>query len=178
MKENNLGLVHLYHGDGKGKTTACMGLAVRAVGSGYNVLVSQFLKSGSSSEIKTLTAISGIEFIYGKPTDKFTFQMSEEELKECRNQNSIYLKKIINKTQEQKINILIMDEVINAVSTNTLNESELIDLLKNKPTNLEIIMSGRNPSDSIKELCDYISEIKKEKHPFDNGITARKGIEM
>ena len=83
----------------------------------------------------------------------------------------------MKKCRDEKIDLLILDEVIGACNTGVFNVDNLLNFLKNKPVNMEVVLSGRNPQPELVALADYVSEIKKNKHPYDRGISARTGIE-
>ena len=170
------GLVHIYCGDGKGKTTTSVGLTVRAAGSGKKVLFHQFLKDNSSSERTILEKQQGITIVPGKEMQKFTFQMNEEELGELREYNNKMLDKLFEMAKDY--DMLVMDESVYSIDKNLLDEEKLIKHLEEKPFSLEVVLTGRNPSEELMNHADYISEIKKVKHPFDQGVSSRIGIEM
>ncbi len=170
-----LGLIHIYCGDGKGKTTAAVGLGVRCLGAGGKVLMFQFLKDGSSSEVQMLKK-SGIDVLDGMKEIKFTFSMTAEEKKEAKvfyNNILDYIFKI-----SPEYDMVILDEIMGAVSCGFISEEKILDFVKNKPENTELVMTGRNPSQSLIDLADYVSEVKKIKHPYDRGICARKAVEL
>ena len=177
MKDNKsgIGLVHLYCGDGKGKTTCVMGLTTRASGSGKKVLLHQFLKNNDSSERKIIEKLPGVTVIPTLPMDKWTFQMNEEELNALHRQNDQMLDYLISMSGEY--DMLVMDESLYAIDSNLLTEDKMIDFLEHKPEHLEVVLSGRNPSERMIDHADYVSEICKRKHPFDKGIASRVGIE-
>ena len=172
------GLIHVYEGDGKGKTTAAVGLAVRCAGSGRRVLFSQFLKSDTSNELKVLKNIDNIEVYTKKSNFGFTFNMTDNEKILAKEFFTDHLKEIIHLAKEKEVDLLVMDEVIDAYNLNMIEHDILIDFLKSRPKNLEIVMTGRNPKEEIVELADYLTHFQKVKHPFDKGIRARVGIEM
>ena len=169
------GCVHIYCGDGKGKTTCAMGLCVRAAGAGKKVLLHQFLKDNTSSERTIIDKLPGVTVMPGAKMDKFTFQMNEEELQALRESNDANLARLCDMAKDY--DMLILDESVYAMDMGLLSEDKLIEWLEKKPEHLEVVMSGRNPSDRLKEHADYISEIKKIKHPFDQGLSSRIGIE-
>ena len=169
------GCVHIYCGDGKGKTTCIMGLTVRAAGSGKKILLHQFLKDNDSSERIIIEKIPNITVIPGAKLDKFTFQMNEEELAQLHEENDKMLDRLIAMAGDY--DMLVMDESVYAMSMGLLSEEKMIEFLKNRPEHLEVVMSGRNPSEKLQEYADYVSEIKKIKHPFDKGLSSRLGIE-
>ena len=171
------GLVHIYSGDGKGKTTAGMGLCVRAAGAGYKVLICQFMKDGSSSERRAMEHIPGITFVGGRDRVSFSFRMSEEEKRAERDFCRRLLADTISTASAEHYDVLFLDEVLYAVREGFLEESELISFLEHKPVSLEVILTGRDPGIRLLELCDYHSEICKRKHPFDRQQGARDGIE-
>ncbi len=170
------GLVHIYCGDGKGKTTCCVGLTIRAAGSGKKVLFYQFLKNNSSSERRILDSIPEITAVAGEEIEKFTFQMTEKELMDLHESNDAILEKLFEMAKDY--DMLVMDESVYAVDAHLLSEEKLIKCLEEKPYSLEVVMSGRNPSEALKAHANYVSEICKRKHPFDEGVSSRLGIEM
>lgn len=174
---SNLGLIHIYCGDGKGKTTCGMGLCVRAAGFGFRVLIYQFMKNNSTSERVSMAKIENISFLPGLEHEKFSFRMTEEEKAEHRRYYAGKLQEISELVKAEKVDVLFLDEAVYCIGSGLLEESALIDFLKNKPEHLEVILTGRNPSPALIECADYVSEIRKVKHPFDRGVRARKGIE-
>ena len=171
-----LGLVHLYYGDGKGKTTAAMGLALRAAGRGYPVLVVQFLKRGDSGEIKALERL-GIRTLAYPKLSGFSFQMDERQKKDFLCAHEEKLKKAKEYCTQKPNGVLVLDEAIGACRKGLLKEEELLAFLQDRPSGWEIVLTGRQPSAAMLETADYVTEMKKEKHPFDRGIPARDGIE-
>lgn len=171
------GLIHIYHGDGKGKTTCGMGLCVRAAGAGLKVLIYQFLKNSKSSERNILEHIPNITLMDGKEDAKFTFNMTEEEKKANKIYYTEIFKEICQKAVEGDYDVLFMDEVLHVINQKMIDEDDVLEFLKNKPEKLEVIINGYYPSEKMRAAADYISHIQKEKHPFDSGIPARVGIE-
>ena len=170
------GCVHIYCGDGKGKTTCLMGLTVRAAGRGKKILLHQFLKDDSSGERLIIDRLPGVTVMPGTKMDKFTFQMNEEELLSLQEANDDMLARIIHLAPEY--DMVVLDESVYAIDKGLLQEKPLLEFLKNRPEGLEVVLTGRNPSKELMEAADYISEIKKVKHPFDAGLSSRKGIEF
>lgn len=170
------GLIHIYYGDGKGKTTAAVGQAVRAAGYGYKVLFYQFMKDNSSSERKSLEVLPNITCVKGQEQVKFTFQMNEDEKEEMKTYYKQELEKLREKSKEY--DIIILDEAVCAVGAGMLQEEDLLSFLKNKYKQLEVVLTGHTITESLLEVADYVTEMRKVKHPFDKGIGARKGIEM
>ena len=161
------GLIHIYCGDGKGKTSAAIGLAVRAAGSGLKVLFTRFLKNESSGELAILDDISQIKVLHLEKSYGFFKNLSEEKKQEVKETYLQLWRAIELEILTGRYDVLVIDEFMAAYRYD----------LKKKPKELEIVLTGRNPDEKLIELADYVSEIKKVKHPFDQGIYARKGIE-
>lgn len=176
--ENKLGLIHIYCGDGKGKTTAALGILIRAVSNDKRVLFVQFLKDGYSSELITLKKMDNVKVITGKGVEGFTFNMTDKEKEIVKGIHNNHLCYAINYCKNNEVDILILDEIIGAVNFELVDYSMLLEFLKNKPQDIEVIMTGRDPKKELIELSDYVSEVKKIKHPYDRGIEARNGIDM
>ncbi|MFO7637650.1 MAG: cob(I)yrinic acid a,c-diamide adenosyltransferase [Clostridia bacterium] len=171
------GLIHIYCGDGKGKTTAAVGLGVRCLGRGGRVLFLQFLKDNRSGEIGVLEKISGFRFLRGKPVIGFSHRFTEEQRLEYAAIHDYNIREAVRICREESIDMLVLDEAVGAYALNLLDRQALLHFLKNKPVALEIVLTGRNPAPELTELADYVSEMKKIKHPYDRGIQARRGIE-
>lgn len=170
------GLIHIYYGDGKGKTTAAVGQAIRAAGSGLQVLFFQFMKDNTSNERKILEQIPNITCLPGKRHVKFYNQMNSEEKAEYKHYNSKALDEIVKFCIN--FDVLILDEAVCAVDLGLLSEKKLIDFLKHKPRGLEVVMTGHHVPDNLFHLANYVTEMTKVKHPYDEGRTARAGIEF
>ena len=175
---SNLGLIHIYCGNGKGKTTCGMGLCVRAAGFGFRVLIYQFMKNNSTSERAAMAHIENITFLPGLEQEKFSFQMTEEEKAERRKFYNSQFQMVTKKAAEEHYDVLFMDETIYTISAGLLDEQLVLDFLASKPENLEVILTGNTPSQKMIDAADYVSEIRKIKHPFEKGQRARKGIEL
>lgn len=171
------GFVHIYTGDGKGKTTASIGLSIRCAGSGGNVLFPQFLKNNQSSELHILNQIPNIQVITCDKTFGFLSRLSEEERSEAKKVYSEYLYDVLELVRMKNFRMLILDEIIGAFKYDVIDRQTLLNFLINRPESLEVIMTGRSPDQELLALADYVSEIKKIKHPFDMGVKARIGIE-
>lgn len=171
------GLVHIYCGDGKGKTTTGMGLCVRAAGYGYRVLIYQFMKNNSTSERKVLEKVENITLLEGLEQEKFSFQLTPREREERLDFYNSQLQKVTRMAVEQEFDVLFLDEAVYTIRAGLLDEEPLIEFLKTKPDKLEVIMTGQCPSERLMEQADYVSEICKRKHPFDWKQPARDGIE-
>ena len=174
--EQKLGMVHLYHGGGKGKTTAAIGLALRAAGRGYPVLVVQFLKRGDSGEIKALERL-GIPTLAYPQLSGFSFRMSEEEKAKCLAAHTENLRRAGTFCGQSPQGLLVLDEAVGACQKGLLDEKLLLDFLHARPAGWEVVLTGRNPSANLLKVADYVTEMKKQKHPFDRGVMARDGIE-
>lgn len=171
------GLVHIYCGDGKGKTTTGMGLCARAAGFGYKVLIYQFMKDNKTSERKTLEHQENITWLDGLEQEKFSFQMTEEEKKQRRDFYNAQLEMVTKKAVEEQYDVLFLDETIYTIRAGLLDEEKVLEFLDHKPEHLEVILTGQGPSEALIARADYVSEICMRKHPFQKGIPARKGIE-
>lgn len=171
------GLIQVYTGEGKGKTTAAIGQALRACGHNLKVGYVYFHKEPKSCESGELEPLKklGVEiFGFAKKHPKFGQELDRDEIrKECLEALK-FIKKVY---REKKYDILILDEVIISVRDGFLKEEELLKILDCKPKNLELILTGRGASERIAEKADLVSEIRKIKHPYDSGVSARKGIE-
>lgn len=175
--EKDRGYVHIYCGNGKGKTSSGMGLCLRAAGYGYKVLVYQFMKDNKTSERKSLAHVPGITLTEGLPQEKFSFQMSEKEKFSRKKYYEEQFRRITEQAGREDYDVLFCDELVYAIRAGLFEEQLLLDFLASKPSKLEIILTGRDPSSRLIDAADYVSEIRKIKHPFDEGLPARKGIE-
>lgn len=174
----NKGLIHIYTGNGKGKTTAALGLGIRAYGRGFKVLMVQFLKGADTGEIHTIKKLEPDFRLYrGTEIKKFTWNMTEEELHETRKTQQNILEYAKNAVMSGNWDMVILDEVLGAIGTQMIELKEVAELAGNKPENLELVLTGRNAPKELVELADYVSEINPVKHPMERGIPARRGIE-
>ena len=169
------GRIHLYYGDGKGKTTAAVGQVIRAAGSGLQVLVFQFLKNNESSERKILEQIPNITCLNGREPVKFVSRMNKDEKAETRRYNNKALDEIVKFCSP--FDVLLMDEALCAVQLNVLSEEKLLSFLKHKPRGLEVILTGHVITENLLEVADYVTQMTKIKHPYDLGKLAREGLE-
>lgn len=172
-----MGCVHIYCGDGKGKTTAAIGLAIRAAGRGRRVLIARFLKTDDSGEVMALEKMPEIKVLPCRKTFGFYSRMSEEQKQEA----AVYYRELFRSawTQavEESYDMLILDESMAVCNYGLVPEKLLISCLQERPERLEVVLTGRNPSEALTELADYVSEIQMKKHPFTRGLMAREGIE-
>lgn len=178
--KSKLGLVQIFWGNGKGKTTSALGSALRACGNGYNVHLVQFMKNGTGDneidypgEIRALEKFQNFTYkrfgtgswVIGKPKEHHI-----QKVKEAFD--------YLLSTFMQDYDIIIADEVLYAIQLKLLEENQIINLIKSKPKNKEFILTGSHiPFPNIFELADLVTEVKKIKHPYDKGLMARKGLE-
>ena len=158
------GMIHIYCGDGKGKTTAAIGLAVRAAGCGMKVLFARFLKNEDSGELKVLDSVPEIEVLHLERSYGFFNTLTEKE-------------RIKERIAGGEFRVLVIDEFMAAYRYGLIGREDALGFLEGKPEALEVVLTGRDPAPELTALADYVSEIRKVKHPFDQGILARKGIE-
>lgn len=170
---SELGLVQIYTGNGKGKTTASLGLAMRASGRGLKVLIIQFLKpsDGYGEQVACgkleieIRSMGADHFVFGKPKPE-DIAMAHDALAESER---------LMCTGDY--DLVILDEAMNAVRLNLITSQELIASLDRRPKNVEIVLTGRGMTPELEEYADLITEMTLVKHPMDKGIGARKGIE-
>jgi cob(I)alamin adenosyltransferase len=211
VMENKLGLVHVYTGDGKGKTSAAMGLALRAIGQGLKVFIIQFMKGGAytGEYISAKNFLPNNEFIqYGRSCvkedkDLRSIGFADEERKKvppffdkirediecgpCRycflndEEQKRFVKMAFEKAKEVAssgaFDLVVLDEINVAVKLNFINVDELINLIKTKSKNTELIITGRDAHPQVIELADLVTEMKLIKHYYNKGVAARRGIE-
>ncbi len=168
-------MLQVYTGNGKGKTTAALGLGLRVVGAGKKVLLVQFLKDGSSSELKVIRRIRNFEVrVFGRKGFISKNNLTQKDF-DLANQGFNFAQKAV---QGKKYNLIILDEINVVVSLGLLKVEDLISLIKKTPLRTELILTGRQASKKIIQLADLVSEVKEVKHYFKKGIKARKGIEF
>ncbi|MBN2040592.1 MAG: cob(I)yrinic acid a,c-diamide adenosyltransferase [Spirochaetes bacterium] len=172
------GLVQIYTGNGKGKTTAAVGLALRAAGRNLKVIIVQFLKHPDTGEVMCLTdKIPEIEIHRFNSQTKFIRVMNDEELDKLKKETESGLdltRKIIT---ENKCDVLILDECMGVVNNGFISVKDFIELIKSRPETMEIVLTGRDADPELVEIADLVTEMTKIKHPYDLGIAARTGIE-
>lgn len=185
-------MIEIYHGDGKGKTTAAIGLAVRAAGRGVPVIFVQFLKNDSSGEVGVLRSIENITVLHSDVFCGFAGRMTDKQKTEVRDGYSVLLDEIecelrkkteiMNETIRKAADIsalVVLDEIIHACNFGLADETEILALIERYvDLKVEFVLTGRHPSELLTERADYVSEIKKCKHPYDTGMLARVGIEL
>jgi cob(I)alamin adenosyltransferase len=169
------GMLHLYMGNGKGKTTAAIGLCIRASGQGLRVVFAQFLKGGTTGERHSLAGIDNIIMLPVPSSIKFVRDMTTEEFSECRRQTM----RLFRDACQLSISadLLVLDELAGAVSTGLADEAEVLAFIANRPDSLEVVITGRDPTPQLIEKADYITAMACVRHPYEKGIAARRGIE-
>ena len=174
----NKGLIHLYHGDGKGKTTAAIGLALRALAAGRRVLVIQFFKNGLSGEIRLLRQMEHTKILAGTTSGRFFWDMDDLEKAETRALHDSHIDQAAAWIREGEIDFLILDELLSAWNQDIVDQAKVLDLIDNRPVEMEVCYTGRGPAEALIERADYITNMQLERHPFEQGIDARMGIEF
>lgn len=173
FEKEKLGLVHVYTGEGKGKTSAGMGLVIRALGRGLRVKIIQLFKRDTGEQF--FFENSGVEYFQFNPLHPYFKDYKPEDLEN--------LKKDFNEFWEgatenlDDYDLILIDEVGPGINWGVIPEEMILEFIENKPKNMELILTGRDFPESVKEKADYVSEITKVKHPYDKGILAREGVE-
>ena len=170
--------IQIYTGDGKGKTTAAIGLALRAAGSGMRVFIGQYFKAGKiiSSEEKALKRIKNITFRkYDIESPLFSPDVPLEVIK---NKTLKAFEDSLRAFTSGRYGLVVLDELTYVVNLELVKESEVVRALKKKNKNTEVVITGRNASAGLLKAADLVTEMKAIKHPFDKGLKARKGIEF
>ena len=176
------GLVQIYTGNGKGKTTAAFGQALRAAGQGNKVLIFQFLKPSSLDNGERFALQLGAVRIRIESLD-IPWDMSksfgdEQAVKNMQAAIKEVLEKLIQTAEKRFYDVLILDEIIFCLSKNLANFDDVVRLINKRASGVEIILTGRGASKELIEMADLVTEMKSIKHPFDKGISARRGIEF
>ena len=169
-------MIHLYCGDGKGKTTAAMGLALRALGRDRRVVICQFLKSGDSGERLALERFERAVILPVPEQLKFVFQMDEEEKAQTRQEMTDLFDRAAQLVRDGRCDLLVLDEVCAALTTGMLDLDRVTALL-DEAGETEIVLTGRDPAEGLRKRADYITEMAACRHPFAQGKPARLGIE-
>ena len=180
-------MLHAYWGDGKGKTCAAMGLVVRAAAAGWRVVVVQFLKDGFSSEISLLKGLPGVEAVLSDGAlAKFTFRMSDEEKAASRALHDDNLRRafeLVSVPAEGPAacegSLLVLDEALDALRAGLLDESLLRSVMAwaAGADRCEVVVTGHSLPDFVAEAADYLTRFSCERHPYQRGVAARRGIE-
>ncbi len=171
-------MIQLYIGDGKGKTTAAVGQAVRAWGWRKRILFAQFLKCGETGEIHALESLEGIVIFRPQMRHKgFIWNMDEKSLADTLEDLGRGFEKLCEIVKSGHWAMIVLDEILDAIQCGFISEEGLLDLANSLPEGTELILTGRSASQKLREAAQYITLLSKEKHPYDLGILARKGIE-
>jgi len=179
-KDNNInnGLLIVYTGNGKGKTTAALGMCIRAVGYNWKICIIQFIKgSWKYGELKGIKKLESNVELYTVGEGFVGILDDNKEFEEHRKAASDGVKFSIDKMKSGNYNLVILDELNVAMDLGLVTEDELQEILANKPDRLHLVITGRNAPDSLLEKADLITEMKEIKHPFQQGILAQKGID-
>ena len=171
-------LVQLYIGEGKGKTTASMGLALRALGRGRKVLIAQFLKNGNTGELEALKRLEGVLVAPPVPIHKFTFAMTPEELAQTVEQHNRQLDLLSRLIEAERPGLAVLDELAMALHLSLADQDKAMALIQQGVQYGEVVVTGRYAPQPLMDRADYISQILKIKHPYDQGLSARQGIEF
>lgn len=172
------GLIHVYYGYGKGKTTAALGLALRASGQGLKVVVLQFLKDTPSGEIGQLALLPNITVLRGKACKMFVRDMNDADKAATKEKHDDNLRQAARLVNNGQCDLLVLDEALDAYQIGLLDETTFSDMIIHKPSTLELVITGHKPTNWVLDKADYITEMVKHKHPYNIGIKARKGIEF
>lgn len=174
MSENELGLLQIYTGEGKGKTTAALGLALRAWGHGLRICVIQFMKRGEDyGEVKALRRLGVEVFQFGSGKLIVKGKHCQDDL-DCASR-ALELSRSILASGEY--DVVILDEVNVAVSFDLVRCQDVLEALRGRDSGVEVICTGRNAPEELKKEADLVTVMTLEKHPYDEGLNARKGIE-
>lgn len=172
------GLIHIYCGDGKGKTTAALGLVMRSCACGYRVIFTQFIKSWDTSELSILQSLENVTILRGNFPSKFSKDYTEADREAVFLENNRLFQEAVSQIEPGAKTLLVLDEIIGTLDKKLVEEQQVFNYLRNKDQDTEVVMTGRNPSEELIDIADYVSEIRKIKHPYEKGIMARKGIEF
>lgn len=175
----NEGFVQIYTGNGKGKTTAAIGQGIRAYGNGLKVIMVQFLKSCKTGELNTVDELSdNFEIFRFEKRRGFVWTLSEEEKLEVKKEVKVAYDFILDVIENCKCDMLIIDEIMGVLKNKFLSVEDVLELIRKKPKNMEIIMTGRNVPEEIIEKANLVTEMKEIKHYYKEGVPARKGVEF
>jgi len=170
-------MIHLYCGDGKGKTTAATGLAIRAAGYGKKVVFAQFMKGRISGELNVLSMLKNVTVARALENEKFTFQMNAEERKSAAAANAMLLEFAEKVSVAHDLDMVVLDEAVTAVEKGMLSEERLKHFIEGFSKDKELVITGSVPETWMIEAADYVTDMEKIKHPYDHGVAAREGVE-
>ena len=175
------GLVHIYTGKGKGKTTAAMGLATRALGYDKKVYIMQFLKGRPTGEKLFFNKTSNISFNRAGEITKFINKMNTEEIKKLKYDTKKAWKTIKNIVRKSEYDLIILDEIMGIIRNSILEIKDVVALIEIKEESekkKELILTGRGAPEELIKIADYVTEMRAVKHPFNQSVSARRGIEF
>ncbi len=172
-------MLHIYTGNGKGKTTSAIGQLVRYIGYGKRAVFAQFLKTTQTGEVLFFkeNCCQNIEVLRPEKVFPFSNKMSEEQMDEIKEIHNNILKEVISLSQKEEYGMIVLDEIISTYNLGLINKEVVKKFLLENVNNKEIIITGRDCPKEFLELADYVSDINCVKNPFDKGVVARKGIE-
>ncbi len=170
----NQGILSIITGNGKGKTTSALGQALRTAGWGYRVLIVQFLKKGQSGEIKALRKIPRITVKQFGQKGLTNLKKPGPEDRKMAGKGLAFVRKAI---ESRRYRLIILDEINLVIKYRLINRETVIELIKSRPKDLNLVLTGRRADRELIEMADLVSQVKNIKHPFDNGQSAKEGIE-
>lgn len=174
------GLIHIYTGTGKGKTTAAIGLAARALGSGLSVCYCSFHKCPDKygyTEMESLKQLGAQVINFAQYHPHMDKNVTDDTLATIKHEVNEAIDTLSSLLYLKEIDVLIMDEIFISVRDNYLDEQRLIDFITNKPANTELVLTGRGATEKTMAMADYITNMECVKHPYYQDILSRKGIE-
>ncbi len=172
------GYVQVYTGDGKGKTTAALGLGLRAAGHGFKVIMFQFLKGAYSGELDSTPLLDGrFTIIRLGETKKFFGTLNEQEKKELKEKLQEELKQVEAILKSEDCDILILDEIMAALHGELITVEQVCELIDARPGGMELVLTGRKAPQAVIDRADLVSEVRCVKHYMNQGVPARAGIE-
>lgn len=178
MAEWDRGCVQVYTGNGKGKTTAALGLTLRAAGAGLKVYFGQFIKGRDCAEIKGLALLGESVTLERFGSGRWVNKDKPEQYKEELELGQKGIKAVRAAVESDSYDLVVIDEALGALSAGVIELGELLEIIKTRPERLEVVLTGRNIPEKLRDIADLVSEIKPVKHYFQDGIPARKGIEF
>lgn len=172
---SELGLMHVYTGEGKGKTTAALGLAMRAWGHGLRVCIIQFMKVGEDyGEIVALRKMEGIDVMQFGSDHLVTMETVRQEDRDLATRALEYARSVLCCAD---YDVVILDEINVAMFFELVGAEDVIDVVRSRREGTEVVLTGRNAPKAVLDEADLITRMVAEKHPYDEGVIARKGVE-
>lgn len=195
-------MIHVYYGDGQGKTSAATGLALRALGAGWSVQVVQFLKDGSSHEMQMLQGLPGARVVHDGDLAMFTYQMDDDVRRAVRELHNAHLRAGLDEARAGRVGMLVLDEVLDALQAGLLDEALLREALELGGTDgklavraaaaqpcaaagvaagaasaVELVITGHTLPVFVYDAADYVTYMQAREHPYRRGVAARPGVE-